>query len=208
MSFLGELFKTISYYDDTENPLHDTEFVMDGWDELSEEQQKNYLKSLLAGVGIAITLGGGYFFVDKLAGERLEIISDKLVNFINKNEKKLQNKTYEEVYDSLLPPTLETYDDVEIRFKDEMKKGIVQIYQEDDQNLFKHAGGFFIPRKNIHNDNLEFIHFRKPNPFKNVNPFTPPKNVDNLAALKNFVSELDDPKIYINTPGMSEKYGE
>lgn len=205
MSFLGKLFKTISYYDDTENPLHDTEFVMDGWDELTIEQQKNYLKSLLVGVGIAITLGGGYFLVDKLAGERLEIISDKLVNFINKNEKKLQNKTYEEVYDSLLPPALETYDDVEIRFKDEMKKGLVQIYQEDDKNIFKHAGGFFIPRKNIHNDKIEFIHFRKPNPFKNVNPFTPPKNVENLAALKNFVSELDDPKIYINTPGMSEK---
>ncbi len=87
MSFLGELFKVISYYTGAETPMANDSILMDTWDELEEEEQRKYLKSLLYGAVIAVTLATGYTKFDVLFGDKLETATDNALQFIKEKGK-------------------------------------------------------------------------------------------------------------------------
>lgn len=156
MSFLGKLFETISYYSDEENPLHETEFVMDGWDDLTEEQQKKYLTSMLTGAGIAIVLGGGYVLLDKFVGEKLDIAVTTAYNYIKDNIKECVNK---ETENDLLK-TLSVSDE-EIT-KENIHEFLIDtdlvLYKDEDKKMFAKKGRYFVRNveefKQVYKDHL------------------------------------------------------
>lgn len=65
MSFLDTFLKVISYYNDEEDPLHDTDFIME-WDSLSEEEKKNYVKSFIAGLAIVMSAASYSLIVEQI----------------------------------------------------------------------------------------------------------------------------------------------
>lgn len=143
MSFLDKLLKIVSYYNDEENPLHETDFIME-WDGLTEEQRRNYLNSLLSGAGIAIVLAGGYVLLDEFVGEKLDMAVTTAYTYIKDNIKECVDKKKTE--DGLLE-NLSEVDGEEIT--EENLSGYLMdtdlvIYRDGQGKMFDKEGRYFV----------------------------------------------------------------
>lgn len=124
MTFADKFLKIISYYSDSEDPLHDTEFIMD-WDNLTVEEQETYIKSLLAGVGVlSVTVAG-------------LMAMPLLITYIHDNKRSLAKLSVSEVMEKVvgkIKRSQEVADELDDDDKEKLFKEVLEFYDVDSDD--------------------------------------------------------------------------